>query len=80
MLAGILSAFELGLFLFKADGSEEWLEVGEEVLTCDSEIPVEEEEELLFHEINFCYGEAEILETFYRRIPCPVLVLGRAVV
>ena len=80
MLAGIFSALELGLFLLKADGSEEGLKVGEEILICDSQIPVKEEEELLLHEVNFCDGEAEALEAFHRRIPCPVFILGRAVI
>lgn len=80
MLAGIFSALELGLFLLKANGSEKGLKVGEEILVRYSQIPVEEEEELLFHEINFCDREAETLEAFDRRIPSPMFVLGGAVV
>lgn len=80
MFAGIFPALELGLFLLKADGSEEWLKVGKEILICDSQIPVEEEEKLLFHKVDLCNGEAEAFEAFYRRIPSPVFILGRAVV
>lgn len=80
MLAGVFPAPELGLFLLKADRSEERLKVGEEILICDSQIPVKEEEELLFHQVNFCDGEAEAVEAFHRRIPSPVFVLGRAVI
>lgn len=80
MLAGVFSALELGLFLLKADRSEERLKVGKEILTCDSQIPVKEEKELLFHEINFCDGEAKAFEAFHRRIPSPVFILGRAVI
>lgn len=80
MLASIFSALEVGLLLLKADGSEEGLQVGEKILVCDSQIPVQEEEELLFHEVNFCDREAETLEAFHRRIPSPVFIFGRAVI
>lgn len=80
MLAGMLSALQLGLFLLEADGCEKGLKVGEEILICDSQIPVKEEEELLFHKVNFCDGEAEAFEAFHRRIASPVFVLGRAVI
>lgn len=80
MFAGMFSAFELDLFLLKADGGEEGLKVGEEILSSDSQIPVEKEEELLLHEVNFCNGEAETLEALHRRIPSPVFILGRAVI
>ena len=80
MLARTLSALELGLFLLKADGGEEGLKVSEEILVCDSQIPIEEEEELLFHEINLRDGKAETLKAFHRRISSPVFILGRAVI
>lgn len=80
MLPGMFSALELGLFLLKANGSEEGLKMAIEILVCYSQIPVEEEKELLFHKVNFCDGEAETLEAFHRRIPSPVFILGGAVI
>ena len=65
MLAGVFSALELGFFLLKADWSEKGLKVGQKILIGDSQIPVEEEEELFFHEVDFCDGEAETLEAFH---------------
>lgn len=80
MLPCVFSALEIGLFLLKPNGSEEGLEMAIEILVCYSQIPVEEEKELLFHEINFCDGEAKTLEAFDRRIPSPMFILGGAVV
>ena len=54
--------------------------MGEEILIGYSQIPVKEEEKLLFHQVHFCNGEAEILEAFHRRIPSPVFILGGAVI
>ena len=71
---------EFGLFLLKANGSEEGLKVGKEILIGYSQVPVKEEEKLFFHQVNFCDGEAETLEAFHRRIPSPVFILGGAVV
>ena len=72
--------FELGLFLLKANGSEEGLKVGKEILIRYSQIPFKEAEKLFFHQINFCVGEAETLEAFHRRIPRPVFILWGAVI
>ena len=80
MLPGMFSALELGLFLLKTYGSEEGFKMGEEILVCDSQIPVEEEEKLLFHKVNFGNREAETLVAFYRRIPSPVFILRGAVI
>lgn len=51
-----------------------------EVFKVDSEIPVEKEEELFFHEIYFGDGEAEVGEAPHAGVARPVLVLRRAVV
>ncbi len=48
MFASMLGAGD-GLFLLHADRGEKGLKVCEEVIICDAEVPVEEEEELLFH-------------------------------
>ena len=80
MLPGIFSALELGLFLLKTYGSEEGLKVVEEILVGYSQIPVEEEEKLLFHKVNFGDRETETLVAFHRRIPSPVFILRGAVI
>ena len=80
MLAGMFTALEIGLFLLHTDRSEKRLKVGKEIIICDSKIPVEEEEELPFHEVHFSNGKAKTLETFHRRIPSPVLVFWGAVI
>lgn len=52
MFPGSSLALEFRLLLVKADWSEEWLEMGEEVLIRNPQVPVQEEEELLLHEID----------------------------
>jgi hypothetical protein len=63
-----------------AVGEEEGLEVLEEILFLDAEIPVEQEEELAFHEVDFGKGEAEAFEAFDDGVAGPMLVLGAGVV
>ena len=58
-----------------ADGRQEWLEVGVEVFGGDSEVPVEEEEELLLHEVDLTVGEAKVWEPGHSGVARPVLVL-----
>ena len=54
--------------------------MGKEIIIGYSQIPVKEEEKLLFHQVYFCDGEAETLEAFHRRIPSPVFILGGTVI
>lgn len=63
-----------------ADGSEERVEVGVKILRINPEIPVQEEEELLFHEIDFGEGETKGIIALDGGVAGPVLVLGRRVV
>ena len=70
-----LALLELG-----ADGGEEGFEMGVEVLGQDAEIPVEEEQQLFLHEIDFREGEAEAFVSADGRVSRPVLVLGGRVV
>ena len=50
--------------------------MGVEVFLGDPEVPVEEVEELLLHEVDFGDGEAKVLVASYGGVPGPVLVLG----
>ena len=71
----------VGAFLqLGADGAEEGLEVGVEVLRGDAEVPVEEEEELLFHQVDLGEGEAEAVVSSHGGVSGPVFVLGGGVV
>lgn len=66
----------LGLLLLPyPDRSQEGLEVCVKVLLSDPEIPVEKEEELLLHEVDFTVGEAKVLKARNRSVAGPVLVL-----
>jgi hypothetical protein len=51
-----------------------------EVIIVDAEIPVEQEEELLLHEVDFSDGEAKVLVAADSAVAGPVLVLGRGVI
>ncbi len=53
--------------------AEEWLEVLDDLLLVDGEVVVEEEEELLLHQVDFLLRE-------HLRVSAPVLVLWRRVV
>lgn len=44
------------------------------------EIPIEEAEKLLLHEVNFSQAEAEVVVPTDGGIASPVLILGRGVV
>ena len=48
-----------------------------EIVRVDAEVPVEEEEQLLLHEVDLSDGEAEVVVAANRGVLCPVLVLGR---
>lgn len=76
---GVHCLFRLAL-LPDADRVEEGLEVGVEVVLCDAEVPVEEVEELLLHEVDLVVGEAEALVAADGGVAGPVLVLWRRVV
>lgn len=51
-----------------------------EILRVDAEIPVEEEQQLLLHEVDLGDGEAKVLVAANSAVPGPVLVLGRGVI
>ena len=63
-----------------ADGSEEGLEVVVEIIFFNAEVPVEEAQKLLLHEVDLGDGEAKVLVSSNGTVPSPVLVLGRRVV
>ena len=61
-------------------GDEKGLEVGEEVLLGDAQVPIKQEEELAFHEVDLREGEAEAFESLHCGVTSPVFVLGARVV
>lgn len=63
-----------------AVGNEEGLEVGEQVLLGDAQVPIKEEEELAFHEVDLWEGEPEAFESLHCGVTGPVFVLGARVV
>lgn len=78
LLAALL--FDCQHTLLLADGCQEGFEVVVEIFRVDLEVPVEEEEELLFHEVHFGDGEAEVGKAPDDGVPRPVLVLRGAVI
>jgi len=68
------------LCLPAADGSEERLEVGEQVGLGHVEVPVEQTEKLLLHEVDFGDAEAKVVVAADGGVTGPVLVLGGGVV
>ena len=54
--------------------------MGEKVVLLDVEIPVEQEEQLLLHEVHFRHGKAKVLVFSNGRVPGPMLILWRRVV
>jgi len=80
LLAKLLQAGLLLDDLVIADGSQEWVEMEVEVFRSDSQVPVEEVEKLLLHEVDFSDGEAKVGEVANGCVTSPVLVLWRRVV
>ena len=72
----LLSLFDLPC----ADRSKEWLQVMVQVIFRHTHVPVEKEEKLFLHEINFGCAEAKVLKSRYPCVPRPVLVLGGRVI
>lgn len=74
----------LGLFglagLPGADGRQEGLEVGVEIGLCDAQIPAEQVQELLLHQVDFGQAEAEAVVAADSGVAGPVLVLRGGVV
>src|ERR1700712_4063269 len=66
--------------LIVADGSQEWIKVAVEIFWSDSQVPVEEVEQLLLHEVDFGDGKAKVGEVANGCVASPVLVLWRRVV
>ena len=71
----LLVAQDLG-----ADGRQEGVEVGVQVLLGDAQVPVQEEQELLLHQVDLGAREAKGLEAAHVGVVGPVLVLGRRIV
>ena len=63
-----------------AVGDEKRLEISEEILLGDAQVPVQKEEELAFHEVDLREREAETFESLHCSVTGPMLVLGTGVV
>jgi len=66
--------------LIFSDWCQEWLKMGVKILWPDSQIPIEQEQELLLHQIHLGDGETEVGKAADRSVSSPVLVLGRRVI
>ena len=51
-----------------------------EIVLSDSQVPIKQPKELLFHKIDFRQAEAEAVEATNACVPSPVLVLWRGIV
>jgi hypothetical protein len=67
-------------FELQTDRSKEGFKVVEEIFLSHSQVEVEEEKELSFHQVDFCQAEAKALITLHACIPGPVLVLWARVI
>jgi hypothetical protein len=62
------------------DWGQEGLQMLIKIIWADPQVPVQEEEHLLLHEVDLCDGKAEVREATDGCVSCPVLVLWRRVV
>ena len=62
------------------DGLQERLKMCEEIFLLDTGLPIEQEEQLAFHEVDLGDGEAEPAIPLDGGVPRPVLVLGAGVI
>jgi hypothetical protein len=81
----LVKVFLLETFLLSGNetlavGTQEGLEISEEVLLSDEQVPVEEEEELAFHEIDLGEREAKIVVSPHCGITGPMFVFGAGVI
>jgi hypothetical protein len=67
-------------FNLESDGRQERLEVGEQVILCDSQIKVKQEQQLSLHQIDLGQGESEAFKTLYRCVSRPVFVLWTRII
>lgn len=51
-----------------------------EVIFCDSQVPLEQSQELLLHEIHFGQSEAKVLKATDGSVSSPMFVLWRGVI
>lgn len=64
-----------------SDRCQEHVQLAVQVLLLDPQVPVQQEQQLLLHQVDLCPAEAEVLVVVADdAVVGPVLVLGRAVV
>jgi hypothetical protein len=77
----LLLGFTFTLLLHAVtDRGQEGLQVSQEVLLCDTSLPIQEEEQLTLHQVHLGQREAKSLESLHSGVPSPMLVLGARVV
>lgn len=80
-----LHLFLLGLLLAGlslhalTDGSQEWFQVSEQFLLRHTGLPVQQKEQLTFHQVHLGQRETKVI-SLHSSVPSPVLVLGAGVV
>ena len=62
------------------DWRKEGLEVLVQVVRVDPQIPVEQEQQLLLHQVYLRQGETEVLEAPHHAVAGPMLILRRRVI
>jgi hypothetical protein len=82
MLLPLALLLGLALFLLHAmtDRSEERLQISQKVLLGDTSLPIQQEEQLTFHQVDLGQREAKSFESLHSGVPSPVLVLGARVI
>ena len=80
MLSSVLFAFPLLDHVPTTNGGQERLELLQQVLLGDPGLPVQQEEQLAFHEVDFRQREAEPVVALDGGVAGPVLVLRAGVV
>lgn len=76
----LTKALESFLLLLSPNGPEEGVEVGIEIFVSDSKVPIQQVQQLFFHQIHLVHRESKLFVSSHRRVACPMLVLrGRVV-
>lgn len=82
MLLPLVLLLGLALLLFHAmtDRSKEGLQIRQKVLLRDTSLPIQQEEQLTFHQVDLGQREAKSFESLHSGVTSPVLVLGARVI
>lgn len=80
LLTTVCSTFGIIFRQTCTNRSQKGFEVNEEILVCDSQVPVQQEQELFLHQVHLRVGKPESFILVHQRVAGPVLVLRRGVV